>query len=102
MCIRDSPHSGNITRQKKLLGGPCRGRDVKFNTSCSPGQEYALTAAPQQQQEIHAVVGFIPWNDGHNLVTEVTRFRCNIGYQDQFDKAYPPLRFCYEMSPGNG
>src|ERR1035437_2866205 len=42
------PYSGNITKQKKLLGGPCRGRDVKFNTSCSPGLVSAPTAAPQQ------------------------------------------------------
>lgn len=50
----------------------------------------------------NAVGASIPWNDGHNLVTEVTRFRCSIGYEDQFHKAYPPLQFCYEMTPGNG
>src|SRR5260370_4961411 len=42
------PHSGDLTRQKKLLGGPCRGRDVRFNISCSPGLALALTVAPLQ------------------------------------------------------
>jgi SRSO17 transposase len=26
------PYAGNPAQQKKLLGGPCRGRDVRFNT----------------------------------------------------------------------
>src|SRR5260370_26896656 len=42
------PHSGDLYAAKKLLGGPCRGRDVRFNISCSPGLALALTVAPLQ------------------------------------------------------
>src|ERR1022692_4310791 len=42
------PHSGNLTKQKKLLGGPCRGRDVRFNISYSPGLACALIVVPRQ------------------------------------------------------
>src|ERR1022692_4613581 len=38
-------HAGNPPREKKLLGGPCRGRVVSFSTCCAHGPVSVVTAA---------------------------------------------------------
>src|SRR5271170_7889445 len=50
-------YSGNAPQQKKLLGGPCHGRVVKFNTCSSPGQVSVPTA--EQKQSAHEVPAYL-------------------------------------------